>query len=204
MVEYALGLIETKGLIGAIEAADAACKAAEVTLIGKEKITAAMVTIKLVGEVAAVKSAVEAGAAAAARVGELLSTHVIPRPAEDIRPLIHQHQMVVAVGEEKPKQKETPASAKDHSEDATIVEEPKSGATAVRRGRKASTAYATFSREELSAEETTYLNQLEAMSVHQLRQLARHTEGLTIFGREISRADKQQLIDQLMTAFRKK
>ena len=67
----ALGLIETKGLIGAIEAADAMLKAANVKLINKEKITAALVTIEIVGEVAAVKSAVDAGAAAAQRVGNL-------------------------------------------------------------------------------------------------------------------------------------
>jgi ethanolamine utilization protein EutM len=80
----ALGLIETKGLIGAVEAADAMCKAAKVTLIGKERSGGALMTVMVRGEVGAVKAAVEAGAAAAKRVGELVSQHVIPRPAADL------------------------------------------------------------------------------------------------------------------------
>lgn len=80
----ALGLIETKGLIGAVEAADAMCKAAKVTLIGKERSGGALMTVMVRGEVGAVKAAVEAGAAAAKRVGELVSQHVIPRPAVDL------------------------------------------------------------------------------------------------------------------------
>ena len=80
----ALGLIETKGMVGAIEAADAMCKAAKVTLIGKEISGGALVTVMVRGEVGAVKAAVEAGAAAAKRVGELISLHVIPRPAIDL------------------------------------------------------------------------------------------------------------------------
>jgi len=80
----ALGLIETKGLIGAIEAADAMAKAANVKIVDKEKITAGLVTIKIIGDVAAVKSAIEAGAAAAQKVGQLVSTHVIPNPHPDL------------------------------------------------------------------------------------------------------------------------
>jgi ethanolamine utilization protein EutM len=80
----ALGLIETRGMVGAIEAADAMCKAAKVTLIGKENSGGALVTVMVRGEVGAVKAATEAGAAAARRVGELIGVHVIPRPAEDL------------------------------------------------------------------------------------------------------------------------
>jgi len=87
-MQLALGLIETKGLIGAIEAADAMVKAANVKLVSKEKITAALVTVKIIGEVAAVKSAVDAGAAAAQRVGQLVSAHVIPRPDEQLDDII--------------------------------------------------------------------------------------------------------------------
>jgi ethanolamine utilization protein EutM len=83
-MQLALGLIETKGLIGAIEAADAMVKTANVKLVGKEKITAALVTIKVIGEVAAVKVAVDAGAEAAQRVGQLVSAHVIPRPDDQL------------------------------------------------------------------------------------------------------------------------
>ena len=80
----ALGLIETKGIVGAVEAADAMCKAAKVTLLGKERIGGALITVMVRGEVGAVKAATEAGAAAAKRVGELVAVHVIPRPAEDL------------------------------------------------------------------------------------------------------------------------
>jgi len=80
----ALGLIETRGLIGAVEAADAMVKAAKVTLLGKEISGGALVTVMVRGEVGAVKAATEAGAAAARRVGELVSVHVIPRPAGDL------------------------------------------------------------------------------------------------------------------------
>ncbi len=79
MIERALGLVETRGLVAALEAADAMLKAANVICVGKEVTDAAMVTIKVVGEVGAVKAAVEAGSAAARRVGELVSTHIIPR-----------------------------------------------------------------------------------------------------------------------------
>ena len=84
MDETALGLIETRGLVAAIEAADAMVKAAHVKLIGTEKTIAALITVKVVGEVGAVKSAVDAGAAAAERIGELVSCHVIPRPHDEI------------------------------------------------------------------------------------------------------------------------
>ena len=80
----ALGLIETKGIVGAVEAADAMCKAAKVTLLGKEIAGGELVTVMIRGEVGAVKAATDAGAAAARRVGELISVHVIPRPADDL------------------------------------------------------------------------------------------------------------------------
>jgi len=80
----ALGLIETRGLVGAVEAADAMCKAAKVTLLGREQSGSGLVTVMVRGEVGAVKAATEAGAAAAKRVGELVSVHVIPRPAVDL------------------------------------------------------------------------------------------------------------------------
>ena len=78
--EQALGLIETRGLVGALEAADAGVKAAPVTLLGTERTDPALVTVLFSGDVAAVKAAVDAGAAAAERVGELIAVHVIPRP----------------------------------------------------------------------------------------------------------------------------
>lgn len=92
MEREALGMIECRGLVAMIEAADAAVKAANVTLVGWEKIDAGLVTAIVRGEVAAVKAAVDAGAAAGRRVGEVLSTHVIPRPhsnIDDAIPVLH-------------------------------------------------------------------------------------------------------------------
>jgi ethanolamine utilization protein EutM len=80
----ALGMVETKGFVGAVEAADAMVKAANVQLIGKEYIGAGYVTIFVRGDVGAVKAATDAGAAAARRVGELISVHVIPRPHQEV------------------------------------------------------------------------------------------------------------------------
>ena len=88
MEKQALGMVETKGLVGAIEAADAMVKAANVHLIGKVLVGGGLVTVMVRGDVGAVKAAVEAGGAAAKRVGELLSVHVIPRPHDDVEAIL--------------------------------------------------------------------------------------------------------------------
>ena len=87
-MDNALGMIETKGLIGAIEASDAMVKAANVTLIGKTIVGGGLVTVMVRGDVGAVKAATDAGAAAAERVGELISVHVIPRPHTDVEKIL--------------------------------------------------------------------------------------------------------------------
>ncbi|MFC1556419.1 BMC domain-containing protein [candidate division KSB1 bacterium] len=84
----ALGMVETRGLVGAIEAADAMVKAAKVTLIGKEKIGGGFVTVMVRGDVGAVKAATDAGASAAEKVGELVSVHVIPRPHVEVESVL--------------------------------------------------------------------------------------------------------------------
>ena len=88
MAGEALGLIETRGLVGAIEAADAMVKAANVDLVGKEQIGGGLVTVLVRGDVGAVKAATDAGAAAARKVGELLSVHVIARPHEELNKIL--------------------------------------------------------------------------------------------------------------------
>jgi ethanolamine utilization protein EutM len=88
MKSDALGMIETKGLIGSIEAADAMVKAANVSLVGKELVGGGIVTVMVRGDVGAVKAATDAGAAAAQRVGELLSVHVIPRPHTEVENIL--------------------------------------------------------------------------------------------------------------------
>ncbi len=88
MAQEALGMIETRGLTAAIEAADAMVKAAEVALVGTEKIGSGLVSVMVRGDVGAVKAAVEAGSAAASRLGEVIATHVIPRPHADVEKIL--------------------------------------------------------------------------------------------------------------------
>lgn len=199
MLDYALGLIETKGLIGALEAADAAVKAADVELIGKERADAGLMTIKIRGEVAAVKSAVDAGAAAAQRVGELVSVHVIPRPDDDTEILIYPPPS-------QTKEKNLPHWTKDTKEKPAEAEPHK------RRGRPPKKKVFEESSPDtaegippsppmvLSDDESEYRKQLEEMTVHELRHYARGVPGLTIFGRQISRANREDLIEELMRA----
>ncbi len=96
----ALGMIETKGLIGAIEAADAMTKAANVTLIGKEKVGSGLITVMVTGDVGAVKAAVDAGAAAAEEVGHLVGVHVIARPHDEIENILKKEIVEKEVIEE--------------------------------------------------------------------------------------------------------
>ncbi|HAV22165.1 MAG: hypothetical protein A2X67_13295 [Ignavibacteria bacterium GWA2_55_11] len=182
MPEYALGLVETRGLIAAIEAADAMVKAANVVLVGKERTDPAMITIKIVGETAAVRSAVDAGAAAAQRVGTLVSTHVIPRPAEGIEDLIF------ARGARSLADVEAELLGHDErSEDSDEEAEDDGGPE-------------PSEPEGLNAEDQAYFRKLAAMSVHELRRHARGISGLPIHGREISRANKQELMEALLKA----
>ncbi len=189
MIDYALGLVETKGLVGAIEAADAMVKTAQVTLVGKERTDPAMITVKVVGDTAAVRSAVEAGAAAAQRVGQLVSKHVIPRPAEGLKDLIYAkstrtEQEVIQLLGGQPEQLELPEQAEDEE---TIDEE------------ESDTQETPFTAPaDLSPEDQKYFDKLNALTVHELRAFARKVEGLPIYGREISRANKSQLLEELM------
>ncbi len=176
-MELALGLIETKGLVGAIEAADAMTKTANVQLIGKEYAKGGLVTIKIMGETAAVKAAVDAGAAAAQRVGQLISVHVIPRPDD-------QTDLVVF----------------DNAVHKPDRDNPASEVKVRRRGRKPKSEPNLFDTTETVEKvevdpKTLDYNQLEGMTVEELRRLARKTKGFPIYGREISRANKSTLLN---------
>ncbi len=120
-MKLALGLIETKGLIGAIEAADAMLKAANVKLVNKEKITAAMVTVEVTGEVAAVQAAVDAGAEAAKRVGQLIAVHVIPRPDDQLDEFINSIELDNNFG--KPKRNSGKGKNKNFDASGDIISE---------------------------------------------------------------------------------
>ncbi len=142
----ALGLVETKGLVAGIEACDAMLKAARVRLIGMEQTVPALITIKVEGETAAVRSAVDAGAAAAERIGVVVSVHVIPRPADEVR--------AIFLDAERPRLTAPPIPGTNADDTANY----------------------------------------EAMTVRELRELARDREDFPLRGREISRATKDQLV----------
>ncbi len=231
-MQLALGLVETKGLVGSIEAADAMLKAANVKLIGKEIVTGGMVAIKIVGDVAAVKSSVDAGAAAAQRVGQLVSIHVIPRPDDQLESILYSDSKS-SRPRRKRKKKEVQS---EKTEDLfSVIEEPE----AIEKTETEETLTAEDKikpvekneeetdpekednpteviseesaeiiqdEEESSTEDETEteisesplippLDELEGMNVHQLRHLARQFSDFPIKGREISRANRQALID---------
>ncbi len=96
MAQEALGMIETRGFIGAVEAADAMVKAANVNLVGWNKVGSGLVSVLIRGDVGAVKAATDAGAAAAQRVGELTSVHVIPRPHSDVDAFVSEFRSAAA------------------------------------------------------------------------------------------------------------
>jgi len=194
MAGLALGMIETKGLVAAIEAADAALKAAEVRLVSSEKVKGAIINIKFVGDVAAVRAAVDAGAAAAGKVGELLAAHVIPSPVEDLDSLIYQigdkvpenKKPVKTEIESKPDESNNKDAVEtDSEEEFSDLESDESGQLSI-------------DYTGLSPEDEQYFEELKTMNVQNLRKAARDTDGLEITGRQISIANKGKLIHELM------
>ncbi|OGU27749.1 MAG: hypothetical protein A2057_00090 [Ignavibacteria bacterium GWA2_35_9] len=223
----ALGLVETRGLVAAIEAADAMVKAANVTLVGKERTDPALITIKIVGETAAVRSAVDAGSAAAKRVGVLVSTHIIPQPDNQMVTLLPE---IKDSSEEKPRKAEKVIPEKKGESVAPVVKsfpqkeikrEKKESSKSVKEeireevkpsvetsdtisrlrqealGIEAGTEKKEKERPKASApkKEKIKMEQVEILNVHQLRRFARSTEGFPIQGREISRANRKELLD---------
>jgi microcompartment protein CcmL/EutN len=219
MPNQALGMLETRGLVAAIEAADAMVKAARVTLISKEKVTGGLITILVTGETAAVKSAVDAGSAAAQRVGELVSTHVIPRPDEQVNDVvsgIEESGRAVELKTEptEVKRKKRKVKTKKISEPAlkekiaepekTVPEAPAEDSTStiarLKREALGETAVPEKKKEEKTDEDSKYsMSDLELLNVHQLRRFARSVEEFPIKGREISRANRTELLDYFKT-----
>lgn len=186
----ALGLVETRGLVAAIEAADAMAKAANVILVGKEKVNPALITIKVVGDVAAVKSSVDAGAAAAARIGQLVSTHVIPQPDSELEFLFPEIK-------ESPEKSEAVKFKPLRTKEAVQVEE-EIAETDEKETEPATEApvqsdFEPFEHPDLFA--IRDIKPLEKMNVHELRRQARHTPGFPIQGRDISKASRQELLN---------
>ena len=225
MPDQALGMVETRGLVAAIEAADAMLKAAKVTLIGKERADAGLMTIMVIGETAAVRSAVDAGAAAAQRVGVLVSTHVIPRPDVQMQGIFPslggesklppkkfgKRSLKDSRETEISKELPTPKTfiAEKDSDEEILNQEPekteKSSETIERLRREAFGKETQKTGEKKKKEAagkktgTSSMSELEVLNVHQLRRLARSTPGFPIQGREISRANRGQLLDYFKT-----
>ena len=199
MDQGALGLIETKGLVAAIEAADAATKAASVRLLGLQRTNPALITVQVVGETAAVRSAIDAAKAAAERVGTVVSTHVIPRPAIDVAKM-----QSLESGPRKPAPKSAaPSQAAAGSTKAAPKAKPKARPAAAPAPVHAPSPTPTPTRKPttrastLAAPPTNKPGSLASMTVRELRALARSTEGLSLQGREIARASKAELLQAL-------
>lgn len=213
MADQALGMVETRGLVASIEAADAMVKAARVQLVGKEKIQGGLVTILIVGETAAVKSAVDAGAAAAKRVGELVSTHIIPRPDDQIEDIYQELKSVdkkIPQKQEKiiPTTRSPQKSIENKIEDTDGREELNqaisiSTSSTINRLKKEAlgkTAEVISRKTPGSTSGSKFnMSELEVMNVHQLRRFARDFESFPIKGREISRANRGELLDFFKT-----
>ena len=222
-MQQALGLVETKGLVAAIEAADAMLKASRVRLVGKERALAGLITIVVVGDVAAVKASVDAGAAAAQRVGELVSVHVIPKPDDQIATILPIEDPKETLTTEKiikpkpAKPVEKIIKEKEVKKEFKVATKVKPDITPEKESKKevspkiSSDTIERLKREALGKkfdEEKTKkqtssdeinMRELEKLNVHQLRRLARSTENFPIKGREISRANRGQLLDYFQT-----
>ena len=211
MADRALGMVETRGLIASIEAADAMVKAAQVQLLGKEKVQAGLVTIFIVGETAAVKSALDAGAAAAQRVGELVSTHIIPRPDDQIDDIISGRASAEKISRkqepivEKRSSRRTKQVLKQEEivvEESKPVPEPSSSSTIDRLKKEALGVTLDIEKSAKGKPKSGLkysMSELEVMNVHQLRRFARDIEDFPIKGREISRANRGELLDFFKT-----
>jgi ethanolamine utilization protein EutM len=184
MKNQALGMIETRGLVPAIEAGDAGVKAAQVKLLGYEIVKGGLVMVAFTGDVAAVQASVSAGSAAAGKVGHVISEHVIPRPEVDI-------SMVFTGSPEDPDDDPNPSDSPGNTcseiaipNNQTVIND------------EAENVSSTENKEGTEEENTD----LTTMTVGELRKLARQTPGITIHGREISRANKEKLIKEILRA----
>ena len=181
----ALGLIETKGLVASVEAADAMVKCANVELIGKVQVGGGLITIMVRGDVGAVKAAIDAGAAAAARVGELLSVHVIPRPHAETDKLLSSFTQPLIFEEEKLEMK---LETKVETKLETKLEE---------KNMEESKALQDMNMlvQEKGLDEV--MKELSTWSVMKLRKFARVFKDLSISRTQISNANKRKLVDEI-------
>jgi ethanolamine utilization protein EutM len=189
MMEKALGMIETKGMVGCIEALDAMVKAANVELLAKVVVGGGLMTVMVVGDVGAVKASTDAGALAAQKVGELISCHVIPRPHSDLYKIFPEINDSSKPTETSEKQK------KPTNDDVSYVKIEETQHIEDKQQIKVT--------QEVEVSKSPKVvkildNEIKNMSVVKLRQYARQLEGLSISGREISKANKEQLLKEIL------
>lgn len=194
----ALGMIETKGLVGSIEAADAMLKAANVVLASKTHVGGGLVTVMVRGDVGAVKAAVDAGASAAERVGELVSVHVIPRPAEDVEYILDPLTPPTPDPEpdlpaEPVAEPEAPAAEPEEPSDPVPEEDPAQASYEEENEDPEEEAETTEAELESLDEET-----MRKMTVAKLRAAARALGTTGMSPREIRFAKKEELIARIL------
>ncbi len=189
----ALGMIETRGLVGSIEAADAMLKAANVTLASKTHVGGGLVTVMVRGDVGAVKAAVDAGAAAAERVGELISVHVIPRPADDVEHILDPlTPPEPPAGPEPELEPETERAAEPEPEvEPEPLAQPEPEDPSLEEEDPEEEAHAA-ELESLSEES------MQRMTVARLRAVARALGATGMTRREIRFAKKEELIARIL------
>jgi len=210
MKQEALGMIETRGLVSSIEAADAGVKAANVKLLGYEIVRGGLVMVAFTGEVAAVQASVSAGCAAAEKVGMVISRHMIPRPEADLR--------MVFQGKSAEPDNDPPGSGPsgkgpegNPGSKGEANSGPQEELDEMAPGQEISpdpedSLYEGLVPEKDNGnptggqEDSAKWLDLESMTVGALRRLARKTPGISIHGREISRANKEQLIKEITRA----
>ncbi|HHV79504.1 MAG TPA: BMC domain-containing protein [Firmicutes bacterium] len=191
MAVKALGLIETKGLVGAIEALDVCLKAAQVNLAGMDVISGGLVTIRVTGDVGAVKAAVAAGETAAKKVGTLISAHVIPRPHSELVELAYGPGVRGKIGRvQKPISEPVPEPEPTLPEtQGTPSPEQERRATELIREIVKGTEVAKFLED---------VKTISELSVQKLRKIARYISGIRLTGIEISNARKEQLLSEMV------
>ena len=216
----ALGLVETKGLLAAVEASDVMLKTAEVTLTQKEVVGGGLVTIMVQGDVAAVKTAVDAAASAVTNLGEslLATTHVIPRPDESLR----LFEAAAEVEIETKAEADNPADDLNLQNDEGVVksenqvanEKPEAETLQEESKKTENDTTPTFPSKEMTEVSYSELgkagktaeieNELSAMKVLELRKLAKKQQNFSINKKDVHKANKEQLIAALMQHFTKK
>lgn len=209
MSGYALGLIETKGLVGAIEACDAAAKSAQVTIMSAEVTEGGLVALKIEGDLAAVRVAVDTGARAAERIGELVAAHVIPRPDEGLEMMRSPIRFFKGSAGDDPHPPMTPSYAPPPPKVPPLPPSTTAKTKTIPRPsipkprpKPAPTPAPVKPAPPAVEQSAVSLAELQKMSVVKLRQFARAIENLPIQGRQISMANKTQLIEALKSAMK--